>query len=156
MSLKDCLKRGALVTAANWHVVVVQFVADALFKTLLAVPIVGGVFLVVLLIGGDPSELLALPVTQIVPTMAAVLLAQPLALMAFILAVTVVLFGGSLLMFLVKGGTVTVLVAAERSAGAIEHPPLRLSAFHRATQFSLERFTGGASHLFRRYLQLGI
>lgn len=156
MLLKDCLKRGALVTAANWHVVVVQFVADALFKTLLAVPIVGGVFLVVLLIGGDPSELLALPVTQIVPTMAAVLLAQPLALMAFILAVTVVLFGGSLLMFLVKGGTVTVLVAAERSAGAIEHPPLRLSAFRRATQFSLERFTGGASHLFRRYLQLGI
>ena len=47
-----------LVTAANWQVVVIQFVADALFKTLLAVPIVGGVFLVVLLIGGDPSELL--------------------------------------------------------------------------------------------------
>jgi hypothetical protein len=156
VSLKDCLKRGALVTAANWQVVVVQFVADALFKTLLAVPIVGGVFLVVLLIGGDPSELLALPVTQIVPTMTAVLLAQPLALMAFILAVTVVMLGGSLLMFLVKGGTVTVLVAAERSAGAIEHPPLRLSAFRRATQFSLERFTGGAARLFRRYLQLGI
>ena len=156
MSLKDCLKRGALVTAANWQVVVVQFVADALFKTLLAVPIVGGVFLAVLLVGGDPSELLAQPVTEIVPTMAAVLLAQPLALAAFIVAVTVVLFGGSMLMFLVKGGTVTVLVAAERSAGAIEHPPLRLSAFRRATQFSLERFTTGASHLFRRYLQLGI
>ena len=51
LSVKDCLKRGALVTAANWHVVLVQFVADALFKTLLAVPVVGGVFLVVLLIG---------------------------------------------------------------------------------------------------------
>src|SRR5262249_33105966 len=55
LSLKDCLKRGVLVTAANWHVVVVQFIADALFKTLLAVPIVGGVFLAVLLIGGEPS-----------------------------------------------------------------------------------------------------
>ena len=156
MSLKDCLKRGALVTAANWHVVVVQFVADALFKTLLAVPIVGGVFLVVLLIGGDPSDLLALPVTEIVPTMATVLMAQPWALVAFVFAVSVVLVGGSMLMFLVKGGTVTVLVAAERSAGAIEHPPLRISAFRRATQFSLERFTNGASHLFRRYLHLGI
>ena len=61
LSLKDSLKRGVLITAANWHVVVVQFVADALFKTLLAVPIVGGVFLAVLLIGGDPGDLLARP-----------------------------------------------------------------------------------------------
>jgi hypothetical protein len=156
LSLKDCLKRGALVTAANWHVVVVQFVADALLKTLLAVPIVGGVFLAVLLIGGDPGELLSLPVTEIVPTMASVLLAQPVALAAFLLAIALVLAGGSLLMFLVKGGTVSVLVAAERAAGAIEHPPLRLPAFRRATQFSLERFTSGASRLFGRYLTLGI
>ena len=156
MSLKDCLKRGALVTAANWHVVLVQFVADALFKTLLAVPVVGGVFLAVLLIGGDPSDLLALPLSDIVPTMASVLLAQPVALAAFLTAVALVLVGGSLLMFLVKGGTVSVLVAAERGAGAIEHPPLRLPAFHRATQFSLERFTSGAAGLFRRYTTLGI
>jgi len=156
VSLKDCLKRGALVVAANWHVVIVQFVADALFKTLLAVPIVGGVFLAVLLVGGDPGELLSLPVTQIVPSMAKVLLAQPLALTAFVFAVSVVIFGGSMLMFLVKGGTVAVLVAAERSAGAIEHPPLRLPAFRRATQFSLECFTSGASSLFQRYFALGI
>lgn len=156
MTLKDCLKRGALVTAANWHVVLVQFVADALFKTLLAVPVVGGVFLVVLLIGGDPGDLLALPVSEIIPTMAAVLMAQPLALAAFLVAVALVLAGGSLLMFLVKGGTVSVLVAAERGAGAIEHPPLRLPAFHRATHFTLERFTNGAAHLFPRYLSLGI
>jgi hypothetical protein len=156
VSLKDCLKRGALVVAANWHLVVVQFVADALFKTLLAVPIVGGVFLAVLLIGGDPNELLALPVSEIVPSMASVLLAQPLALAAFVFAVAVVLIGGSMLMFLVKGGTVTVLIAGERAAGAIEHPPLRLPAFHRATQFSLERFTRGAAELFPRYLALGV
>lgn len=156
MSLKEYLKRGALVTAANWHVVLVQFVADALFKTLLAVPVVGGVFLVVLLIGGDPSDLLALPLAEIVPTMASVLLAQPIALAAFLLAGALVLLGGSLLMFLVKGGTVSVLVAAERQAGAIEHPPLRLAAFHRATFFTLDRFTNGAVHLFPRYLTLGI
>jgi hypothetical protein len=156
LSLKDCLKRGALVTAANWHVVLVQFVADALFKTLLAVPIVGGMFLAVLLIGGDASELLALPIAQIVPTMASVLLAQPAALAAFLFAVALVLVGGSLLMFLIKGGTVSVLVAAERGAGAIEHPPLRLPAFRRATFFSLERFTAGAGRLFPRYTVLGV
>jgi hypothetical protein len=156
LSLKDCLKRGALVTAANWHVVLVQFVADALFKTLLAVPVVGGVFLAVLLIGGDPSDLLALPLAEVFPTMASVLLAQPAALLAFLTAVALVLVGGSLLMFLVKGGTVSVLVAGERGAGAIEHPPLRLPAFKRATHFTLERFTTGAASLFGRYTRLGI
>jgi len=79
-----------------------------------------------------------------------------LALAAFLLAVALVLVGGSLLMFLVKGGTVTVLVDAERGAGAIEHPPLRLPAFHRATHFTLERFTNGAARLFPRYVTLGI
>jgi hypothetical protein len=155
LSLKDCLKRGALVTAANWHVVLVQFVADAVFKTLLAVPIVGGVFLVVLLIGGTPGDLLSLSPSDIVPTMASVLLAQPLALLAFLIAVGLVVVGGSLLMFLVKAGTVGVLVAAERGAGAIEHPPLRLPAFRRATQFSLERFTSSAVQFFPRYTILG-
>jgi hypothetical protein len=154
--VKASLKRGALVAAANWHVVIVQFVADVVFKTLLAVPIVGGVFLVVLMVGGDPSELLAQPVGEILPSMATVLLAQPLALAAFLLAVATAVSGGSLFMFLVKGGTVTVLIAAERAAGTIEHPPLRLAAVRRATQFSLERFTGGAEHLFRRYLTLGV
>jgi hypothetical protein len=153
--LKTSLKRGALVTAANWQVVVIQFVADAIFKTLLAVPIVGGVFLVALLAGGDPSDLLDLPVRSIIPTMTSVLLAQPLALGAFLVSVAVVLIGGSLLMFFVKGGTVTVLVAAERDAGAIEHPPLRLPAFRRAAQFSLERFAEGAQALFARYVRLG-
>lgn len=156
MSLKDCLKRGALLTAANWQVVIIQFVADAVFKTLLAVPIVGGVFLAVLLIGGDPSDLLSLPIADIVPTMTSALLAQPMALAAFLVAVACVVMGGSLLMFLVKGGTVTVLVAAEHGAGAIEHPPLRLPAFRRATFFSLERFTGGAVQLFSRYTVLGL
>jgi hypothetical protein len=152
---KASLKRGALVTAANWQVVVVQFVADAIFKTLLAVPIVGGVFLVALVVGSDPSELLDLPARAIIPTLASVLLAQPLALGAFLFAVAIVLIGGSLLMFFVKGGTVGVLVAAEREAGAIEHPPLRLPAFRRAAQFSLERYSEGAQKLFPRYVRLG-
>ncbi len=155
IAVKTSLKRGALVTAANWHVVLIQFVADALFKTLLAVPIVGGVFLVVLLVGGDPLDLLELPVRSIVPTMTSVLLAQPIALGAFLFAVAVVLLGGSLMMFFVKGGTVTVLVAAERRAGAIEHPPLRLPAFRRATEFTLDRFVQGAQALFGRYVIIG-
>jgi hypothetical protein len=109
----------------------------------------------VLVVGGEPSELLELPPRAIVMTMASVLLAQPIALGAFLFALLVVVIGGSLLMFYVKGGTVAVLVAAERGAGAIEHPPLRLPAFRRAAQFSVERFVGGAQQFFGRYVVLG-
>lgn len=154
--LKYFLKRGALVAAANWQVVVIQFVSDALFKTMLAVPVVGGVFLVVLVVGGDPSDVLSLELRDIIPTTASVLMAQPIALAAFLSSLAIVLIGGSLLLFLVKGGAVTVLIAAERVAGDIEHRPLRLSSVQRAAQFSLERFTLGSRTMFRRYLRLGL
>src|SRR6478735_411767 len=155
--LKLSLKRGALVTAANWQVVIVQFVADTLFKTLIAVPIVGGLALVALVVGGNPFDLLRLDdLTQTVSTMVSVLLAQPLALVAFAAALGVILTGGSILMFAVKAGSVTVLLAGDRAAGAIEVPPLRLSALREANQATLELFTNGVRSLFPRYLRLGI
>ena len=43
-ALKAALKRGALIAAANWPLVVVQFIAEASLKLLLAVPVVGGSF----------------------------------------------------------------------------------------------------------------
>jgi hypothetical protein len=155
--LKLSLKRGALVTAANWQVVLVQFVADTLFKTLVAVPIVGGLVLVALVVGGNPLDLLRVDdLTQTVSTMVGVLLAQPVALAAFIVALGVILIGGSIMMFAVKAGSVTVLLAGDRAAGAIEVPPLRMAALHEANQASLERFAGGVRSLFSRYLRLGI
>jgi hypothetical protein len=145
------------VTAANWQVVLVQFVADTLFKTLVAVPVVGGLVLVALVVGGNPLDLLRLDdLTRTISTMVGVLLAQPVALAAFVAALGVILIGGSILMFAVKAGSVTVLLAGDRSAGTIELPPLRLSALREANQASLERFTNGVRALFSRYLQLGI
>jgi hypothetical protein len=155
-SLKLSLKRGALISAANWQVVFVQFIADTLFKTLLAVPVVGGVVLVVLLVGGDPADLLRLEPSQIVPAMVGVLLAQPVALVAFLSALGLVLVSGSVLMFAVKAGTVTVLAAADAAAGPIEDGPLRMSSFDGTRTWSLELFTGGVRALFDRYLRLGI
>ncbi len=55
---RTALKRGALVAAANWQVVAIQTMAETTFKLLLAVPIVGGAFLVTLLLGKDLSEVL--------------------------------------------------------------------------------------------------
>lgn len=135
----------------------VQFVADTLFKTLVAVPIVGGLVLVALVAGGNPFELLRLDdLTRTVSTMVSVLLAQPVALAAFVTALGVILVGGSILMFAIKAGSVTVLLAGDRSAGTIEVPPLRLAALREANQATLERFINGVRNLFSRYLRLGI
>lgn len=137
--------------------VLVQFVADTLFKTLVAVPIVGGLVLVALVVGGNPFDLLRLDdLTQTVSTMVGVLLAQPVALAAFMTALGVILIGGSILMFAVKAGSVTVLLAGDRAAGPIEVPPLRTSALKEANQATLERFVDGIRRLFGRYLRLGI
>jgi hypothetical protein len=121
------------------------------------VPVVGGLVLVALVVGGNPFDLLRLDdLTQTISTMVGVLVAQPVALAAFMTALGVILTGGSVLMFAVKAGSVTVLLAGDQAAGAIEVPPLRFSALRDANQASVERFTDGVRRLFPRYLRLGI
>ena len=137
--------------------VIVQFVADTLFKTLVVVPVLGGLVLVALVAGGNPFEMIRFDdLTQTISAMVGVLLAHPLALAAFLVALGVILAGGSVLMFAVKAGSVTVLLAGDRSAGPIEEPPLRFAALRQANQATLERFTGGVRRLFPRYLRLGM
>jgi hypothetical protein len=153
--LKTALKRGALLTAANWPVVLIQFTAESTFKLLLAVPIIGGILLVTLLLGRDLWDLLNGDVRDIITGIASALLAQPVALASFVVAFLVVLLGGSALMFLVKGGTVWVLADANRTVGPIQTPPLRLAAFHAASRYSIENYMGGCALLSRRYLTLG-
>lgn len=155
-TLKSALKRGALVSAANAQVVLIQFLAESLFKLLLAVPIVCGAILVVLLVGGDLVDLVSRDLWDTLTAIAGALNAHPIALATFVIAVMVVLFGGSTLMFLVKGGTVTVLVEGDRAAGLIEQLPVTLGTLRRAAVFSLDRFTGGCTRYFQRYLVLGL
>jgi hypothetical protein len=90
-------------------------------------------------------------------TIAGALMSEPVALIAFMIAFSIVLLGGSVLMFLVKGGTVEVLLAAESAAGPIELEPLTYETTIRpASRFTLDRFMGGCRRLFRRYLALGV
>lgn len=155
-SLRLTFKRGALVAAANWPVVIIQFVAESTFKLLLGVPVVGGLLLVGLALGRDVGDLVAGEIRDVIAGVAEALSGQPLALASFVVAFSLVLFGGSAFMFLVKGGTVSVIVDGHRHAGAIEHSPLRLAAIRRAARFSVDRFATGCRHLFRRYLRLGL
>jgi hypothetical protein len=152
---KIALKRGALVAGANWPLVVVQFIADATLKLLLAVPIVGGIFLVVLLLDADVEALLAGDISDIVGALMTAFRQNPAALSLFVAGFLVVLAGGSALTFVVKAGTVAVLVDAEAAAGAIERPPVRLHALRRANRTEIERFLAGCRRLWKRYLKLG-
>lgn len=155
-TLKEVLKRGALVAAANWPVAIVQATADSLFKLLIATPLIGGVFLVALVVGAEPVELMSLEWRQLATTIASTLLVRPAVLAAWLAAVSVVLVGGSLFVFLVKAGTVGVLVKAERKAGPIERPPLMPESFVRASAFSIETFIECSRGLFPRYARLGV
>jgi hypothetical protein len=153
--LKPVLKRGALVAAANWQVTLIQATADSLFKLLVATPVIGGLFLVGLVIGATPEDLLDLEWREMAATIITSLLSHPVVLAAFLAALGVVVVGGSLFIFLVKAGAVAVLVRGERDAGAIEHPPLHLDTVTKASKFSAELFIDSARSLFPRYARLG-
>ena len=148
------LKRGALVAAANWPVVLIQAAADALFKVLIAAPLVGGIILTTLVIGADIDERAPdwrLLLTQVVSS----LLQHRVVLIAFVLSVTIVVIGGSLFVFLIKSGTMGVLVRGERQAPPVEHDPLQVASLALASSFSIELFVESARALFRRYAHLG-
>jgi hypothetical protein len=154
--LKTALKRGALLALANWPLVAVQFVAESTFKIVVAVPVIGGMVLVGLVAGEAVEPFGEGDLRERVAAIASSLIETPAALAAFAAALTLVLLGGSALLFLVKGGTVSVLADAERSAGPIERPPLRWTAFVRCGRYSIDGFIGGCRHLFNRYLRLGL
>jgi hypothetical protein len=157
LTLKLLLKRGALLAAANWQTIAIQFAAETTLQVLLAVPIVGAAILAAALVGGDLAELLRGSLREMFTTIAGTLMSEPVALIAFMIAFSIVLLGGSVLMFLVKGGTVEVLLAAESAAGPIELEPLTYETTIRpASRFTLDRFIEGCRRLFRRYLVLGI
>jgi hypothetical protein len=157
LNLKLLLKRGALVAAANWQTIVIQFTAETTFQVLLAVPIIGAAILVAALLGGDLTELLRGNLREIFTTIAGTLMSEPVALVAFIGAFMIVLLGGSAMMFVVKGGTVDVLLAAEAAAGPIEQLPLTYhTVVGEASRFTLERFFAGCGRLHRRYVILGL
>jgi hypothetical protein len=156
LDLKHLLKRGALLTAANWPVVAVQFAAETTFQVLLAVPIVGAAILVAVLLGADLADLLQGSLREIFTTIASALLSEPVALVAFVTAFSLVLLGGSVLMFVVKGGTVDVLLAANAAAGPIEREPLDIDTLRTAARFTLERFVTGCTRLHRQYIALGL
>jgi hypothetical protein len=156
LDLKLLLKRGGLLTAANWPLVVIQFAAQTTFQVLLAVPIIGAAILVAVLLGGDLANLLEGSMREIFGTITSALMSEPFALASFIIAFVIALVGGSVLMFLVKGGTVDVMLAANDCVGPIERRPITLTTVAEAASFSITRYIKGCGRLFQPYLRLGL
>jgi hypothetical protein len=156
VDLKLLLKRGALLAAANWPIVAIQLAARTTFQFLLAVPVVGAAVLVSVLFGADVAHVLQGGIRDIFTTIADALTSEPVALGAFVAAFGMVLVGGSVFMFLVKGGTVSVLVAANDGVRPIEREPLTADLLRSAARFTLARFVDGCGRLFSRYLALGV
>lgn len=155
-ALKSTLKRGALVAAANWPVTLIQATADSLLKLLIAIPVLGGVFLVALVIGAEPQSLITPDWREMAPTIVTALLSRPAVLALFLLAVAVVGIGGSLFVFLIKGGTVSVLARSEREADTGEPGPGGIEALARCSRFSVDFFIDAARAQFPAFARLGM
>ena len=145
-----------MLAAANWPVVAIQFAAQTTFQVVLAVPILGAAILVAVLLGGDLANLLQGSLREIFTTITNALMSEPFALVAFITAFTIALFGGSVLTFLVKGGTVAIMQLANEQAEDIEHRPTTLTTVATAAAFSISRYLEGCGRLFHPYLRLGL
>jgi len=156
LPLRTALKRGALVAAANWQVIVVQFVAETLLKVTIAVPVLAGVFLVAVDLGADAVDLLQGDLLNSARVVYGSLRASPIALSAFVAAVTLATVGAAIFTFITKGGTVVTLVRGESQAGPIEKPPLRLANLRRAAAWSIDGFLEGCRRMSRRYIRLGL
>ena len=148
------LKRGALIAVANWPTLVIQASADAIFKVVVALPVVGGIVLAALVIGAEPAALLSLDVRDMGATVFALLAARPATLAAFVAAVGTAIVGASMLAFLVKAGSVAIIVRSERETGPVEQPP---PTGHVAVSpgFSVSQFSDAVRRFGPRFIRLG-
>jgi len=147
LSLRAALKQGALVTAANWPVILIEFALWSLFELSLGVPILGGAFMVAVLLGFDLDGLIGQGLSNTADLIIGSLVAAPVALGAFFLALGIVAAGGLMLVFVVKAGTLAVLVAGEKAAADLHRAPTHVAATRRASAFTLAAVYAGT----RRY-----
>ena len=150
LTLRAAITRGALVSLANWQIIVTDFVLESLFKFAVAAPVVGGAFMVAVLLDVDVGSLLGDGVATAADRMLAPLGQAPVALAAFLAALAVLSVGGAVLMFVAKAGTLSVLVDGERSAGEVQRSPLRQNVLRSARAFSIEEVLAAATHFRSR------
>jgi hypothetical protein len=150
LPLRAALKRGALVTAANWPVVLVDFTIESLYKFALAVPVVGGALLVAVLAGDDVRAIVSEGVRAAADLVLSALGTAPLALAGFLAAISIVAVGGAIVMFGVKAGTLATIVAGEQTDDDLHRGPLRMDALRRAYAYEAGSVLAAVRRFARR------
>ena len=154
LSLGAALKRGAWIVVANWPVILIDFSIESLFKVALTVPVIGGAFVVAVLLGTDVQQIVSQGVAGAADLVMRSLSGTPLTLAAFLAAVGIVGLGGAMLMYVVKAGTLGILVAADRTSGEFHRQPLSRTLLRRASAYSLGTFAENIRHYRRRMITL--
>jgi len=154
LPLRAALSRGALVAVANWPLVLVEFAIESLYKLALTVPVVGGALMVAALVGTDLQSILSGGAQSATDLVIGSLATAPAALTSFLAALGIVALGGEVLMFVVKAGTLAVIVAGERQADAWHRYSEEGGGFHRGSAWSLGAFYDGARRFGARAARL--
>ena len=154
LRLRAAIKRGFLIVAANWPIVLIDFAVGSLTRLALILPVVGGALIVAAIAGSDVSQLLSAGIFETADLVVGSLATAPAALAAFLVAVALVAVGGEALQFVVKSGTLTMIVDADRQAGEIQRLPFQDDTLRRARTFRLERLVDAARRFTRRGLIL--
>ena len=154
LPLGAALKRGAWLAVANWPVILIDFAVESLYKLALAVPVIGGAFMVAVLIGGDIQQIVAEGLRATADLVMGSLSGTPAALAAFLLAVAIVGLGGALISHVIKAGSLAVLVMSDRHSGEFHRQPMSGLALRRASAYSLAAILDGARHFARRTITL--
>jgi len=154
--LRAAVKRGFLLVAANWPIVAIDFAVESLARLALILPVVGGALMVTAVVGSDVRSLLADGLTDTADIVVGSLTSAPGALAAFFLAIAVVAVGGEALKFIIKAGTLSVIVRADQDAGEIQRLPLRTDALRRARTFGLDVLIDAGRRFARRGVVLAL
>ena len=152
--MRQLLTRGLLLTVANWPVVAMQWLAEAVFQACLALPVFGVAVVGAMVFAGRLPELLSGDTRALLAMLVTALINQPVTLTVFAVAFGLALLGGSTLLIAVKAGSLSVLVQAD-AVGATSTPSgWRMTTLRQLRTFSVPLFWAGMRLRGRRFLQL--
>ena len=138
LPLRAALKRGALVAAANWPVVVIDFALESFYALSLTVPVLGGALMVAAIAGTELGTVVGEGLRATADLVVGSLGTAPVALTAFFAAVAIVGVGGETIVFALKVGTLSVIVAGDRAAGEVHTLPIGPESIRRTRRLQPE------------------
>ena len=156
LPLRASVTRGALLVLSNWPVVLIDFAVESLYKLAVSVPVLGASLGIAALVGEDLTLLLSQGVRATADVVLGSLATAPVALTAFLLALAIVAVGGEAVMFVIKAGTLAVVVEADRVSGDVHQLPFGNESFDRARVYRLDIVLTAARRFSRRAIRLAL